>query len=69
MSLDIVSQAELINFIGYRQPKKQLQALRKLGIEPVVRPDNTLSVCREWLVNLNNKVKLEAPQPKLKLIK
>lgn len=35
----IVSDEELIELTGYVAPGKQLEALRKLGLVPVIRPD------------------------------
>lgn len=35
----ILSDAELIELTGYQMPGKQLEALRALGLRPVIRPD------------------------------
>jgi len=35
----IVSDLELVELTGYSAPAKQLEALRKLGLIPVIRPD------------------------------
>lgn len=35
----ILSDAELTELTGYTMPAKQLEALRKLGLVPVIRPD------------------------------
>lgn len=60
---------ELFEVTGYRQPKKQLEALRKRGIEPIVKPDNSLAVLREWIVVIGTKSKIEAARPQLRAIK
>jgi hypothetical protein len=35
----ILSDTELIELTGYQMPGKQLEALRALGLRPLVRPD------------------------------
>lgn len=35
----ILSDAELIELTGYEKPGKQLESLRALGLQPVIRPD------------------------------
>lgn len=35
----LLSDVELIELTGYQAPSKQLEALRKLGLVPVIRPD------------------------------
>ena len=69
MSLNLVTQEELVQLTGYKLASKQVEVLRKLGITAVRRPDNTLSVLREWIVNINSGVKPEPPRPQLRKIK
>lgn len=35
----ILSDAEMVELTGYQAPAKQLEALRKLGLLPIIRPD------------------------------
>ena len=69
MSLDIVTQEELVQLTGYKLASKQFEVLRKLGVIAIKRPDNTLSVLREWIVNINSGVKPKPPHPQLRKIK
>ncbi len=67
MNDKILSQTDLIEITGYKIPSKQIQVLRRYGIEPIRRPDNTLTVLWSWMEKVNNKT--EAPRPKLKFLK
>ncbi|WP_165797265.1 DUF4224 domain-containing protein [Solimonas fluminis] len=39
MSDRMLSDEELADATGYQQPSKQLEALREMGLTPLVRPD------------------------------
>jgi hypothetical protein len=69
MNDKILSQTDLIEITGYKIPSKQIQVLRKRGIEPIHRPDNTLCVLWKWVENMNEGRKIEPPRPQLRPIK
>ena len=68
MSDKFLSAKELIELTGYRQPSKQIAALRSRGIEPIHKPDNSLSVLWKWVENIGNNKAIEQ-RPKLRSIK
>jgi hypothetical protein len=63
----ILSQEDLVQITGYKVPSKQIQVLRRHGVEPIRRPDNTLCVLWSWIEKVNSKP--EAPKPKLRFTK
>lgn len=69
MNDKILSQTDLIEITGYKIPSKQIQVLRRRGIEPIRRPDNTLTVLWQWIENINTGNKNEEARPKLRPIK
>ena len=64
-----LSKDELIELTGYKQTKMQIKVLRSRGVEPIRKPDNTLAVMREWVVNIGNKNRTEFQRPQLKEIR
>ncbi len=48
----VLSDAEVESLTGYKQPAAQIRALRKMGLNPFVRPDGRPSVMAAAVVHV-----------------
>lgn len=62
-----LTPAELTEVTGYRRAAEQLAYFRRLGVPAHRRPDGTVSVVRQHLLDLQRRAETSsAPRPQLK---
>ena len=65
-----MSDSEIFEVTGYKQPARQRRFFERLGIPVHTRPDGSVSVCRHHYLELKTKAEAKAERvPQLKFLR
>lgn len=64
-----LTEQQIVDITGYKQPSRQLKIFEALGVPAHRRVDGSVSVCRQHYLELRRAQQEDRPTPKLRPIR